>query len=82
MYAAVRTRIGTAYFPTVSDSTGGSYSQQLESLIITKIQNNPRTQFWIYLNTKIAKWMDQGEQLILIGGFNSEASDVNTRMET
>ena len=47
-----------------------------------KIQNDPRNQLWIDLNTQIAKWMDQGEQLILIGGFNSEASEVNTRMET
>ena len=47
-----------------------------------KIQNDPRNQFWIDLNTQIEKWMDQGEQLILVGDWNSEAPEVNTWMET
>ena len=62
----------------VSASSGGAYSKQLEALTIMKIQNDPMTQFWIDPNTKIAKWMDQGEQLIIMRDRNSEASDVIT----
>ena len=63
----VITRMITAYFPTVSVSTGGVYSKKLEDLTIMKIQNDPRTQLWIDLTTKIAKWVCQGEQLIVLG---------------
>ena len=49
----VRTIIVTAYFPTVSASAEGPYTQKLESLTIMKIQNDPRTQFWIDLNIDI-----------------------------
>ena len=69
----VITRIITAYFPTVSVSTGGSYIQQLEALAIMIIQNDPKTQFWIDLNTDIYKWIHQGRKIILIGVWNSEA---------
>ena len=41
----MRTRIITAHRTTESSSVGGAHSQQLESLSIIKIQNNPRTQF-------------------------------------
>ena len=78
----VITRIITTYFPTVGAITGGAYSRKLESLTMMKIQNDPRTQFWIDLNTEILKWIHQGEQIILIGDWNSEASEVNTWMET
>ena len=63
----IRTRIISAYFPTVSASTGGSYRQQLESLAIMNIQNYPRTQFWIDLSKEISKWIHQGEKIILMG---------------
>ena len=46
------------------------------------IQNYPRTQFWIDFNTDIAKFKYQEEQLILMGGWNSEVSKVNVWMET
>ena len=62
----------------VSASGGGEYSQQLEALTIMKIQHDPRTQFWINLNTEIAKWINQREQLILMEEWNSEASKLNT----
>ena len=55
----VQTRTVTSYCPTVSASGEGSYSKQLESLTIINIQNYTRTQLWMDLNTKIAKWMDQ-----------------------
>ena len=55
------TIIFTAYCPTASASAGVEYIQQLEVLVIMKIQNNPRTQFWIYLNKEISKWTHQGE---------------------
>ena len=32
-----------------------------------KIQYDPRTQIWIYLNKDISKWIHQGEQIILMG---------------
>ena len=73
-----RTRIVTAYYPTVSASTRGAYIEQLESLKIMKIQNDPRNQSWIELSTDIAKFMDQVEQIIIMGACNSEASEVNT----
>ena len=47
-----------------------------------KIQNYPRTQFWIDLNKEISKWIHEGEQIILMGVWNSEALGVNTWMET
>ena len=47
-----------------------------------KIQNYPRTQFWIDLNKYISKWIHQGEQRILMGDWNIEASELNTWMET
>ena len=47
-----------------------------------KIQNDPRNQLWIDLNTQIAKWVDQGEQLILVGDWNSEVSEGIKWMET
>ena len=77
----VITIIVTAYYPKASSIIGGTYSQQLEALKIMKIQNYLRNQFLIDLNTEIAKWMDQGEQLILMGDLNSEVSEVNKRIE-
>ena len=59
---SIRTIIITTYWPVVSASVRGAYSQQLEALAIMKIQNDPRTQFWIDLNTKIYKWIHQGEK--------------------
>ena len=47
-----------------------------------KIRNDPRTQFWIVMNTEILKWIHQVEQIILVGDCNSEASEVKTWMET
>ena len=47
-----------------------------------KIQNDPRTQFWIYINKEISKWIHQGEQIILMGDCTSSESEVNTWMET
>ena len=44
-------RIITAYCPILSASAGGAYIQQLEALAIIEIQNDSRTQCWIYLNT-------------------------------
>ena len=68
----VRTIIVTAYCPTVSANAGGAYSQQIEAFKMMEIQNNPRTQFWIDLNTEIAKYINQGEHLLLMGDCNSE----------
>ena len=78
----MRNRIVTTYFPIVSASAGVSYSYQLEALVIIKIRNDPRTQFWIVMNTEILKWIHQVEQIILVGDCNSEASEVKTWMET
>ena len=47
-----------------------------------KIQNDPRTQFWIDLNSEISKWIYQVEKIILTGDWNNEALEVNTCMET
>ena len=74
----MKIRIITAYFPTSSDSAGGAYSQQLEALAIMEIQNDPINQFWIYRNKEISKWTHQGEQIILMGYWNSEALEVIT----
>ena len=63
----MRTRIITAYCPTASASSGGAYSQQIEALAIMKLQNDPRTQFWIDLNKLISKWIHQGEKIIRMG---------------
>ena len=46
------------------------------------IQNYPRIQFCIELNTEISEWMIQLEQLILMGDWNIEASEVETWMKT
>ena len=46
----MRTRTIPAYYPTESTSTGGAYRQHLEALVIMKIKNDPRIQFWIDLN--------------------------------
>ena len=77
----VITRIITAYFPTVSASAGGAYSQQLEFLVIMKIQNDPRNQSWIDINTEISKGYIKEKKNIL-GDWNGEASYVNTLMGT
>ena len=61
----VRNRIFTEYCPMISAISGRAYSQKLEAFKIIKIQNDPRTQLWIYLNTDILKWMYQGEKLSL-----------------
>ena len=47
-----------------------------------KIQNYPRTNFRIYFNTEISKWIHQGEKIILMGDLNSEELEVNTWIET
>ena len=47
-----------------------------------KIQNDPRTRFLIDINKEILKCIRQAEQIILIEYCNSEASEINTRMET
>ena len=46
-----------------------------------KIQNDLRNQLWIELNTEILKLIRQGEHIIIIGGWNSSALEVRTRME-
>ena len=74
----VLTRIINAQFPTVSTSSRGSYIQQLEFLTIIKIQNDPRTQLWIDLNTETLKCIHQGEHIIIMGEWSSEASEVYT----
>ena len=38
-----------------------------------KIKKHPRNQFWIDLNKEIPKWIHQGEQIILIWNWKSEA---------
>ena len=47
-----------------------------------EIQDDPRNQFWIDLNKDISKYTHQGEQIVLMGNWNSKASEVNTWMET
>ena len=47
-----------------------------------KIQNDPRAQFWIDFNTEISKLIHQGEQIMLMGDFNSEVLELNTWMLT
>ena len=74
----VRTRIINTYWPTVRASSGVSYSQQLEALTIMIIQNDSKIQLWIDPNTEISKWIHQVEHIILMGEWNSEASEVNT----
>ena len=68
----VRTIIITIYWPTVRDSSGGSYIQQLKAFAIMKIQSDPSTQFWVDLNTETLKWKHQGEKDVLMGYWNSE----------
>ena len=84
LQAKINLRIGiiATYCPTVSGSAGGSHSQKFQAFAIMKIQNNPRNLFWININTDIWKWIHQGEQIILLGEWNSEASEVNAWMET
>ena len=77
-----RTRITTAYWPTVRVSAWGAYRQKLQALSIMKIKNDPITKFWIDLHTEISKWINQWEQIIPMRDWNSEASEVNTWMET
>ena len=79
---SIRTIIITTYWPVVSASVRGAYSQQLEALAIMKIQNDPSNQFWIDLNTEILKWIHQGEQIIIMGDWDIEVSEVNTWRET
>ena len=47
-----------------------------------KIQNDPRTQFWININKDISKSIHKTEKIILVRDWNSEASEVNKWMET
>ena len=47
-----------------------------------KIQNDPRTRFRIEINKDISKWTHQGEKIIHMEDWNSEASEVNTWVET
>ena len=65
----------------VSAITGGAYSQQWEARTTIKIQIYPRNQLWIDLNTDTAEWMNHGEQLIIVGDWNSEVSEVRTWMK-
>ena len=45
-----RAIITTAYFHTASAKAGVAYIQQLEDLAIMRIQNYPRTPFWVDLH--------------------------------
>ena len=63
----IRTIIITAYCPTKRAIAGRAYIQQLESLVIMKTQNHPRTQFLIDLNKEISKWIHQREKSSLWG---------------
>ena len=47
-----------------------------------KIKNDPRTQSWIDFNKDILKCIHQGEHIIIMEDYNSEASEVNTWMKT
>ena len=76
----MRNRIVTTYFPIVSASAGGAYSQQIETLAILRYQNDPIIQIWVDINKEISTWIYQGEQIILVGDWNSEALEVITWM--
>ena len=63
-----RTIIITKHCPKVSASGEGAYSQKLEYVAIKKIKNDPRTQYWIDINTYKLKGIHQGKQKHPYGG--------------
>ena len=73
------TRIVSCYCP-VKPSTfhaGSVYTQHVEAFQKIGIHRCPREQFWLDLNTAIAKWTEDNETLIIMGDFNHSISKCN-----
>jgi hypothetical protein len=72
------TRFVTAYCPCKSINTSGAYSQQLLALSLDNQPDQcPRKVFWDDLSLCIDMWLQKGEQLVIMGDWNSD--DVSTR---
>ena len=73
------TRFVTAYCPCKSTTnTSGTYSQQLLALSLDgNTDECPRNVFWDDLSSNIENWLQSGEQLVIMGDWNSE--DDSTR---
>ena len=72
------TRFVTAYCPCKSTNTSGAYAQQLLALSLDEHPDDcPRKVFWDDLSSNIDGWLQNGEQLVIMGDWNSE--DTSTR---
>ena len=80
----VTTSIFTCYCPCRGKSPGSAYSQQLIYMAENKDQlpdtNCPRQLFGMDLKEVIGKKIEQGHQIILMGDFNSEYSELESWM--
>jgi len=89
-WSSVRTRgknslfttIITAYCPCISFGAGSAYTQQLLQLQDIGIQSNQRHDFWNDLEQSVTRAIDLGDNIILMGDWNTEFSEVRTWMES
>ena len=70
----VTTRIITAYRPCTSKGLKSTYRQQKRILDAKKINICPRLQMLDDLGNEIQKWMEEGDQIILLIDLNEEVT--------
>ena len=76
------TRVVTAYCPIKNSNPSDCYAQQIQGLLAQGIQSCPWRQFWVDLKTFVEEVYDNGEQLIVMGDWNSRMKDVDLFFET
>ena len=75
------TQIVTAYCPIKISNPTGCYMQQIQGLLTQIIRSCPRRQFWTGLKAFAEEVQAQGEQLIMMGDWNSRMGNVNNFFE-
>ena len=70
----IRIRVVSIYVPHLNKTHGkiNVYSQHQDALLTMGVTQNPITVFWTDFWDQIDKWLQEGEQLILAGDWNTD----------
>ena len=77
----IHTRLITVYVPTQNAGENTVYAQHIRGLAALGISECPIKQFWSDLADEIRAWRTAGEQIIVLGDFNEDTSQVEQRLE-
>ena len=75
------TLVVTAYCPVKSSNAAACYAQQLQGLTLYEILGCPRRQFWMDLKKFLKEALDDCDQIVAMGGWNSRKQEVDKWFE-